>query len=105
MFRFTRIFRDAGIVQDLHGGGGTERLPILQHPDDFLVRSDFDELRAFAVVAARGEDGVAAGQARAALGRGGELVFRREIFFGVEFPDRPAPGIDLAREAVAFVSD
>ena len=69
MFRFAGVFGDARIVQDLHGGGVAEVFPILQHPDDFFVRGDFDELRAFAVAAARGEDGVAVGQPGAALRR------------------------------------
>ena len=98
------VFGDAGIVQDLHGGGGAEGLPILQHPDDFLVRGDFNELRAFAIVAAGGEDGVAVGQPGAGLRRVGEPICLRQI--GVlEFPDRLALGIDFAREAVRFIGD
>jgi len=52
MFGPAEIFRNAGIVEDLHGGGVAEVLPVLQHPDDFLVRRHFDELRAFAAAAA-----------------------------------------------------
>ena len=41
MLGLTGNFGDAGIIQDLHGGGVGNMFPILQHPDDFLVRGDF----------------------------------------------------------------
>ena len=46
------MFRDAGIIQNLHGGGGTEVFPILEHPDDLFVRGDLVELWTLAVSAA-----------------------------------------------------
>jgi len=54
VLRVARIFGDARVVQDLHGGGVAEVLPVLQDPGDLLVRGDFDELRAFAGATAGG---------------------------------------------------
>ena len=51
MFRLAGDLGDARIVQKLLGGGVTEIFPILQHPDDFLVRSHFDQLRSTAIFA------------------------------------------------------
>ena len=67
VLRFAGIFGNARIVQDLNGGGRTEVCPVVQNPDDLLVRRDFDKLRAFAVAASRTDDRVAVGQSRAAL--------------------------------------
>ena len=103
MFRFARVFGDAGIIQNLHGGRRTEVFPILQDPDDFLVPGDFDELRALAVAAAGTDDRVAVGQPGAGL-RVDEAVFRRQVV-GLEFPDGFALRIDFAREVVLFVGD
>ena len=61
MFRFPGVFRDAGVVQDLHGRCGAEGLPILQDPHDLLVRRDLDELRTLAAFTAGAEDRVAVG--------------------------------------------
>ena len=36
MFRFTGNFRNAGIIQNLHGRAVANFLPVLQHPDNFL---------------------------------------------------------------------
>ena len=105
MFRFAGDFRNAWIVENLHCGAVADFFPILQHPDDFLVRSHFDELGALAIFAARGEDGVAVGQPGAALRGGGELIFRWQICVAIEFPDRFALGIDFTGKAVPFVGD
>ena len=67
MLRLARFFRDAGLVKNLHGGGGTEVGPIAQNPDDFFIGSNFDELRALSISAARADDGVAVREARGAL--------------------------------------
>ena len=105
VFRLTGDFRNARIIQNLHGGAIADFFPILQHPDDFLVRRDFNELGAFAVFAARGEDGIAIGQPGATLGCGGELVIGRQVRLAIEFPNRFVFGIDFAGETVLFVSD
>ena len=49
MLGFSGSFRGAGIVQDLHGGGGPKGFPILEHPDHLFIRGDFDKLRAFPI--------------------------------------------------------
>ncbi len=54
-----RALRVAGIVEDLDGGGGAELRPVLQYPDDFLIRSYFNELRTLVFSAARADDGIA----------------------------------------------
>jgi len=58
-----------GFVQELSRGGGAEVFPILKHPDEFLVRGDFEDLNdigaVFGLGAAGGteDDGVAVGEA------------------------------------------
>src|SRR5437868_2366091 len=74
VFGFAGVFRDAGIVEDLDGGGIGEVFPILEHPDDLLIRSHLDELRPLPFAAARSEDGIAIGEPGAVLRRGSELV-------------------------------
>ena len=86
MFRFARVFGDAGVVQNLNGGRRAEVCPVLQNPDDFFVARDFDELRAFAVAAAGADDRVAVGQARAGLRVDEPIGFRQVV--RLEFPDR-----------------
>src|SRR4051812_4048251 len=78
VLRFAGIFRDAWVVQDLHGGGIPEVFPILEHPHDLFLRCHFDELRTLPFAAARGKDGVSVGEAGAGLWGGGELILRRE---------------------------
>jgi hypothetical protein len=41
--RIRRGFPECLVVQDLPGGGVPAVFSILQHPDDLLVRGDFDE--------------------------------------------------------------
>ena len=53
MARLPWISRSARITQNLNRRRWTERGPILQDPDDLFVGRDFDDLRAFAIAAAR----------------------------------------------------
>lgn len=76
-----RALRVAGIVEDLDGGGGAELRPVLQYPDDFLIRSYFNELRTLVFSAARADDGIAICE----TGRGLRVlirVLRRNVLLG-----------------------
>src|ERR1035438_7688589 len=68
VLRLPRIFRDAGIVQDLNSGRRAKVGPVLQNPDNFLAWCYLHKLRAFPVPAARADDRVAVGQTGGALG-------------------------------------
>jgi hypothetical protein len=60
-------FRDAGLVEKLDAGGGAKRIPVADGPDDFFIRSDFDDLNDGEAVRARtaaiAQDGVSAVEA------------------------------------------
>src|SRR4051794_6441668 len=100
MLRLPRILRHAWIIKNLHRRPVADVFPILQHPDDLLVRRHFDQLRTLSVLAARREDRVAVGQAGAGLRGGSELIIRRQVGLAVEFPDRFSLGVHFPRQAV-----
>src|SRR5690348_12245890 len=102
MLRLARIFRDAGVVENLHGRRRAELAIILQHPDNLLVPRHFDELR-FAVATARADDGVAVGQPRAGL-RIEVAEFLRQIFRH-ERPDEFFVRCDFDLRATRFAGD
>ena len=90
VFRLSWFFRNAGVIQNLHGGCRAEVCPIAQNPHDFLVRSDFHKLRALPITAAGADDGVAVGEAgavcvlinRYASGRSSGLSSQTVSFWG-----------------------
>src|SRR5271157_1924545 len=103
VLRVSRLLRDARLVQDLNGGRRAEVRPVLKHPDDFLVRRDFDELGSLSFGSTGTNDGVAVRQTGGAL-RVDIAVSLRQVARS-KFPNRLLPGVDLARENVFFVRD
>src|SRR5438552_13731991 len=71
--KIARLFRDARLIKDLHRRRRAQVLPILQRPDDLLIRRDLDDLRAldaffaFRAAGAGADDRVAVGQALGGL--------------------------------------
>lgn len=83
--------------------------PVLQHPDDLLIRADFDGLNdvvpLFAFCAARRTEYycVAIRQALGCLDVVEDDIRRQVRLF--EFPGSPAFRIDFAHQLVAFIRD
>ena len=99
MLRLSGVLGDAGLVEDLDGGGGAEVCPVPENPDDFLVGRDFDELRAFSIFAARTDDGVAIDEA-VGLGEIGGTQLPNCFFLRVHFAGEDVVLIGDERVAV-----
>ncbi len=77
------FFGEAGFVQELNAGGGAERGPVADGPDDFFVGSDLDNLNDGEAIGARAaaitEHSVAVGEAIGGLDDAqfdaGQIVF------------------------------
>lgn len=105
MFGLSGHFRNARVVENLHSGGIAEGFPILQNPDDPLVRRDLDDLRAFAVSGAtRAENRIAVGQPRAGLRCRSETICFGQVT-RLKLPNGFALGIHFAGEVFGFISD
>lgn len=52
VLRFTRVFGNAGVIQDLYRAGVPNVFPILKDPNNFFVPGYFDKLRSSATTAA-----------------------------------------------------